>query len=54
MEVLMFSTDDFTPALIALPYIAYTTKTFVNSSRVAQVFASRPRYCRWFPYLCNS
>jgi len=53
----MFSPDDLTPALIALPYVTYTTKSFVKRSIVkgslrGRLLASRPGYCRWFPYLC--
>jgi len=48
----MFSPDDLTPALIALPHLTYTTKSLVRSSLGNRLLASRPGYCRWFPYFC--
>ena len=50
----MFSPDDLTPALIALPYVAFTVKSAVRSSLRLRLLASRPAYCRFFPFLCYS
>ena len=50
----MFSPDDLTPALIALPYVTYTAKSYVKSSMRGQLLASRPGFCRWLPWFCNS
>lgn len=51
----MFSPDDLTPALIALPYVTYSAKRVVKSSALrGQILATRPGFCRWFPYFCNS
>ncbi|MEO7588559.1 MAG: hypothetical protein ABIS84_11100 [Arachnia sp.] len=50
----MFSPDDFTPALIALPYVAFTVKSALRSSLRLRVLASRPGYCRYLPWFCNS
>lgn len=52
MEVLMFSPDDLTPALVALPYVTYTTKSLVKSSIGSRLLASRAYYCRWLPWFC--
>ncbi len=48
----MFSPDDLTPALVALPYVTYATKSLVKRSIGSRLLATRPAYCRWFPFFC--
>ncbi|MGV8844867.1 hypothetical protein [Tessaracoccus sp.] len=48
----MFSPDDFTPALIALPYLAATAKVTIGLFR-PRLLASRPAWCNYFPFLCR-
>ncbi|MDO5735538.1 MAG: hypothetical protein Q4P15_03595 [Propionibacteriaceae bacterium] len=50
----MFSPDDLTPALIALPYVAFTMKSVLRSSLRLRALYVRPGYCRYLPFLCYS
>jgi len=49
----MFSPDDFTPALIALPYVTYTTRTLVRSSLRNRLLGGRPGWCNYLPWFCR-
>ena len=48
----MFSPDDLTPALIALPYVAFTVKSTLRSSLRLRVLA-KPPYCKYLPWFCR-
>ena len=47
----MFSPDDLTPALIALPYLAATAKFTIGIFR-PRLLASRPGWCNYLPWFC--
>ena len=49
----MFSPDDLTPALVALPYVTYTTRTLVRSSLSRRLLGVRPGWCNYLPWFCR-
>ena len=50
----MFSPDDLTPVLIAVPYVAATVRGTVKSSLRHRLLAAKPAYCRYLPWFCYS
>ncbi len=48
----MFSPDDLTPILIAVPYVAATVRGTVTGSLRQRLLAARPGYCNYLPWLC--
>lgn len=54
LEVSMFSPDDLAPALIALPYVTFAARNTFRGSLRLRLLASRPGYCRYLPWFCNS
>ena len=50
----MFSPDDLTPVLIAVPYVAATVRGTVKGSLRQRLLAyTPPAYCRSLPWLCR-
>ncbi len=49
----MFSPDDFTPALIALPYVAATVRSTIRGSLRQRLLAAKPGYCNYIPWVCR-
>ena len=49
----MFSPDDLTPALIAVPYVTTTIKRTVVGSARYRLLAAKPGWCNYFPWFCR-
>lgn len=49
----MFSPDDLTPVLIAVPYAAATVRGTVKGSLRQRLLAAKPGWCNYLPWLCR-
>lgn len=50
----MFSPDDLTPALVALPYVTATAKnTYKRSGLSQRLLSTKPAWCNYLPWFCR-